>query len=38
MPRRWGKSVNLDSLKRFLSVEKENKEQKKLNKKLFVGG
>lgn len=35
MPRRWGKSLNLDTLKRFLSVEEE---QKELNKKLFAGG
>ena len=38
MPRRWGKSLNLDMLKRFLSIEEENQEQKELNKTLFAGG
>eukprot|EP00924_Labyrinthula_sp_SR-Ha-C_P014492 snap_masked-scaffold_94-processed-gene-0.4-mRNA-1 protein AED:1.00 eAED:1.00 QI:0/-1/0/0/-1/1/1/0/670 len=38
MPRRWGKSLNLDTLKRFLSIEKQNEEQKTLNEKLFKGG
>ena len=38
MPRRWGKSLNLDTLKRFLSIEEQNSQQKELNKKLFTGG
>jgi hypothetical protein len=38
MPRRWGKSLNLDTLKRFLSIEEQNQEQKEFNKKLFAGG
>jgi hypothetical protein len=38
MPRRWGKSLNLDTLKRFLSIEEQNSQQKELNKKLFAGG
>ena len=25
MPRRWGKSINLDMLRRFLSIEESNK-------------
>jgi hypothetical protein len=38
MPRRWGKSLNLDMLKRFLSVEEQNEVTKELNTKLFAGG
>jgi len=38
MPRRWGKSLNLDMLKRFLSVEEQNETKKELNAKLFTGG
>jgi hypothetical protein len=38
MPRRCGKSLNLDMLKRFLSVEEDNQKQKEENKVLFVGG
>lgn len=35
MPRRWGKSLNLDTLKRFLSIEEQNPQQKEFNKKIF---
>ena len=35
MPRRWGKSLNLDMLRRFLSIEEENSQQKEFNKKIF---
>lgn len=35
MPRRWGKSLNLDMLKRFLSIEEQNLQQKEFNKKIF---
>ena len=35
MPRRWGKSLNLDMLKRFLSIEEQNSQQKEFNKKIF---
>lgn len=35
MPRRWGKSLNLDMLKRFLSVEEGNPSKKELNRKIF---
>ena len=35
MPRRWGKSLNLDILKRFLSIEEQNSQQKEFNKKIF---
>ena len=35
MPRRWGKSLNLDTLKRFLSIEEQNSQQKEFNKKIF---
>jgi hypothetical protein len=36
MPRRWGKSLNLDMLRRFLSIEEENQEQKLFNSKIFT--
>jgi hypothetical protein len=36
MPRRWGKSLNLDMLRRFLSIEEENQEQKLFNNKIFT--
>ena len=35
MPRRWGKSRNLEMLKRFLSISEENDQQKNLNKQIF---
>ena len=35
MPRRWGKSLNLDMLKRFLSIDHPEKD---INNKLFAGG
>jgi hypothetical protein len=35
MPRRWGKSLNLDMLYRFLSIEENDAEQKTLNQKIF---
>eukprot|EP00924_Labyrinthula_sp_SR-Ha-C_P010527 snap_masked-scaffold_70-processed-gene-0.51-mRNA-1 protein AED:1.00 eAED:1.00 QI:0/-1/0/0/-1/1/1/0/710 len=43
MPRRWGKTVNLDMLKRFLEIEVDSKgepisERKSDNYKLFAGG
>jgi hypothetical protein len=38
MPRRWGKSLNLDMLKRFLSVEEGNIKNQELNQKLFSSG
>lgn len=40
MPRRWGKSVNLDMLKRFLQVPHDHLREKadNLDKKLFFGG
>lgn len=44
MPRRWGKSLNLDMLKRFLSVEVDTKtgsiipNTQTVNYKLFAGG
>ena len=42
-PRRWGKSLNMDMLKRFLSIEVDEQGaplplRKSLNRKLFVGG
>ena len=42
-PRRWGKSLNMDMLKRFLSIEVDEQgvplpQRKSLNRKLFVGG
>jgi len=35
MPRRWGKSLNVDMLKRFLSIEESDPSKKELNKKIF---
>lgn len=42
-PRRWGKSINIDMLKRFLAIEVDDKGQplpkeKCIHHKLFVGG
>ena len=43
-PRRWGKSLNMDMLKRFLSIEVDaagsppTPQEESLNRKLFVGG
>ena len=42
-PRRWGKSLNMDMLKRFLSIEVDEQgaplpQEESLNRKLFVGG
>lgn len=43
-PRKWGKSMNLEMLKRFLEIELDATtgnplaEDKRVNKKLFVGG
>ena len=42
-PRRWGKSLNMDMLQRFLSIEVDAQgaplpPRKSLNRKLFVGG
>ena len=42
-PRRWGKSMNMDMLKCFLSIEVDEKgiplpEEKCINRKLFLGG
>ena len=42
-PRRWGKSLNMDMLKRFLAIEVDEQgaplpQRKSLNRKLFVGG
>ncbi|MEN0016524.1 MAG: AAA family ATPase, partial [Bacteroidota bacterium] len=42
-PRRWGKSLNMDMLKRFLSIEVDNQgnpvpQEKSLHRKLFTGG
>ena len=42
-PRRWGKSLNMDMLKRFLSLEVDAQgaplpQEESLNRKLFVGG
>jgi hypothetical protein len=35
MPRRWGKSLNLDMFKRFLSIEEMDSKTKELNKQIF---
>ena len=42
-PRRWGKSLNMDMLKCFLTIEVDEQgaplpQEKSLNRKLFVGG
>ena len=42
-PRRWGKSLNMDMLRRFLSIEVDEQgaplpQEKSFNRKLFVGG
>ncbi len=42
-PRRWGKSLNMDMLKRFLTIEVDDQgkplpQEQSLNRKLFVGG
>ena len=42
-PRRWGKSLNMDMLKRFLSIEVDEQgapipQEESMNRKLFVGG
>ena len=42
-PRRWGKSLNMDMLQRFLSIEVDEQgaplpQEESLNRKLFVGG
>ncbi|MEO1219369.1 MAG: AAA family ATPase [Bacteroidota bacterium] len=42
-PRRWGKSLNMDMLKRFLNIEVDDQgkplpQEQSLNRKLFVGG
>ena len=42
-PRRWGKSLNMDMLRRFLSIEVDEQgaplpQKESLNRKLFVGG
>ena len=42
-PRRWGKSLNMDMLKRFLSIEVDEQgvplpQEESVNRKLFVGG
>ncbi|MEO1219125.1 MAG: AAA family ATPase [Bacteroidota bacterium] len=42
-PRRWGKSLNMDMLKRFLSIEMDKQgkpvpQEKSLHRKLFTGG
>ena len=42
-PRRWGKSLNMDMLKRFVAIEVDEQgaplpQRKSLNRKLFVGG
>ena len=42
-PRRWGKSLNMDMLQRFLSIEVDGQgvplpQEESLNRKLFVGG
>ncbi|MEO1219372.1 MAG: AAA family ATPase, partial [Bacteroidota bacterium] len=42
-PRRWGKSLNMDMLKRFLNIEVDDQgkplpQEQSLNHKLFVGG
>ena len=42
-PRRWGKSLNMDMLRRFLSLEVDAQgvplpQEESLNRKLFVGG
>ncbi|MEO1301332.1 MAG: AAA family ATPase, partial [Bacteroidota bacterium] len=42
-PRRWGKSLNMDMLKRFLAIEVDDQgkplpQEQSLNRKLFVGG
>ena len=42
-PRRWGKSLNMDMLKRFLSIAVDEQgapipQEESLNRKLFVGG
>lgn len=36
MPRRWGKSLNLDMLRRFLSIEEGDQEKKEFNRKIFA--
>jgi hypothetical protein len=36
MPRRWGKSLNLDMIKRFLSIEEENQKEFSFNSKIFT--
>jgi hypothetical protein len=42
-PRRWGKSINMDMVRRFLEIELDNEgnpllTEKQVNYKLFVGG
>ncbi|WP_341755521.1 AAA family ATPase [Candidatus Tisiphia endosymbiont of Ptychoptera albimana] len=42
-PRRWGKSINMDMVRRFLEIELDNEgnpllPQERVNYKLFVGG
>ncbi|MEO1219648.1 MAG: AAA family ATPase, partial [Bacteroidota bacterium] len=42
-PRRWGKSLNMDMLKRFLTIEVDDEgkplpQAQSLNRKLFIGG
>ena len=42
-PRRWGKSLNMDMLRRFLSIEVDEQgaplpQEESLNRKLFIGG
>ena len=42
-PRRWGKSLNMDMLQRFLSIEVDGQgvplpQEESVNRKLFVGG
>ncbi|MEO1219345.1 MAG: AAA family ATPase [Bacteroidota bacterium] len=42
-PRRWGKSLNMDMLKKFLAIEVDDQgrllpQEQSLNRKLFVGG
>ena len=43
MPRRWGKSLNMDMVKKFLEIEVDEKgnrlpEEERVNRKLFAGG
>ena len=43
MPRRWGKSLNMDTVEKFLEIEVDDDgnilpEEKRVNRKLFTGG